>query len=393
MSFLSRRKQEKKDFSGLDLGAVLHALPTPVLVIDSENRIVLVNTAAEHFLGGSAAMLAGSPLTDTLPSDSPIFQMIESARRQSASLFDYDLLIEGPRIGTHVVAIQVSPVSDRPGALVVSLQERSIANQLHRQLNFKGAARSVTAMAAMLAHEVKNPLSGIKGAAQLLEQNASEDDRPLTQLICDETDRICKLVDRMEVFTDDRPIEKEAVNIHEVLDHCRRIAESGFGRRVRFSERYDPSLPPVLGNRDLLIQVFVNLLKNACEAMEDQPGEIVLSTSYRHGMRISVAGSEQRLSLPLQVSIQDNGPGIPEDMKATIFEPFVTTKRNGSGLGLAFVAKAVADHGGVIEVDSVPRRTVFRLTFPIAEDSGGEAAAAPPPGRSGRTQRRSFMGM
>lgn len=348
---------------------VLHAVPTPVIGLDEQNCIVYVNMAAEHFLQGSAAVLEGTPLSELLPGDSPVFSMVDQCRRQSSVLFDYDLILEGARIGSHIVSVQVSPLMDRPGAVVLSLQMRSIANQLYRQLNFKGAARSVTAMAAMLAHEVKNPLSGIKGAAQLLEQNAIEADRPLTKLICDETDRICGLVDRMEVFTDDRPIERSPVNIHEVLDHCQKIAESGFGSRIKYHERYDPSLPPVLGNRDILVQIFLNLLKNAAEAIGDADGEISMSTAYRHGMRISVPGSARRVNLPLQVTIRDNGPGIPEDMKATIFDPFVTSKRNGSGLGLAFVAKAVADHGGVIEVDSQPRRTEFRLSLPIADIS------------------------
>ncbi|WP_036553133.1 two-component system sensor histidine kinase NtrB [Nisaea denitrificans] len=355
----------------LDPASVLHAVPTPVIGLDESDRIVYVNMAAEHFLQGSASVLQGTKLSDLMPFDSPVFSMIGQSRRQSSVLFDYDLILEGPRIGSHIVSVQVSPVTDRAGAVIVSLQMRSIANQLYRQFNFKGAARSVTAMAAMLAHEVKNPLSGIKGAAQLLEQNAVEADLPLTKLICDETDRICSLVDRMEVFSDDRPIERSPVNIHEVLDHCQRIAETGFGSRVKYHERYDPSLPPVLGNRDILVQIFLNLLKNASEALDDMDGdgEIHLSTAYRHGMRISVPGSSQRVNLPLQVTIRDNGPGIPEDMKATIFDPFVTSKRNGSGLGLAFVAKAVADHGGVIEVDSVPRRTEFRISLPIADIS------------------------
>lgn len=361
--------------AALDPTGVLHAVPTPVIGLDESNRIVYVNMAAEHFLQGSASILQGSVLSDLIPADSPVISMIEQCRRQSSVLFDYDLILEGPRIGSHIVSVQVSPLTERPGAVVLTLQMRSIANQLYRQFNFKGAARSVTAMAAMLAHEVKNPLSGIKGAAQLLEQNALESDRPLTKLICDETDRICGLVDRMEVFSDDRPIERKPVNIHEVLDHCQKIAESGFGSRIKYHERYDPSLPPVLGNRDILVQIFLNLLKNAAEAIGDEDGEIHMSTAYRHGMRISVPGSARRVNLPLQVTIRDNGPGIPEDMKATIFDPFVTSKRNGSGLGLAFVAKAVADHGGVIEVDSVPRRTEFRLSLPIADVSEAFAQA------------------
>ena len=153
--------------------------------------------------------------------------------------------------------------------LVLTLQERSIADKIDRQLTHRNAARSVTAMAAMLAHEVKNPLSGIRGAAQLLEENAGAADRELTRLICDETDRICALVDRMDVFSDRRPIEREPVNIHEVLERVRSAAQSGFARHVRFIEEYDPSLPPVHGNRDLLIQTFLNLVKNAAEAAPD----------------------------------------------------------------------------------------------------------------------------
>jgi two-component system nitrogen regulation sensor histidine kinase GlnL len=250
--------------------------------------------------------------------------------------------------------------------VVVTLQGRSIADKIDRQLTHRNAARSVTAMASMLAHEVKNPLSGIRGAAQLLEENANAADRELTRLICDETDRICALVDRMDVFSDRRPLERSAVNIHEVLERVRRAAQSGFARSVRFIEEYDPSLPPVHGNRDLLIQTFLNLVKNAAEAAPAQGGEIQLSTSYQHGVRMTVAGSDSRVHLPLMVTVTDNGDGIPEDIQPHLFDPFVSTKHNGSGLGLALVAKVIGDHGGVIEFDSQPRRTAFRVYLPVA---------------------------
>ncbi len=352
--------------TGTPHGAILNALPHPVLTIGADNAIRFLNSAAETFFDGSASVLIGQGLIGLIPPDSPLFSMIEQARATGSSFADYDLPLESPRLGAKVVNVEVSPVAETDGEIAITLFERSIAHRLHHQLQFRGAARSVSAMAAMLAHEVKNPLSGIRGAAQLLEQTIESGDRNLTELICNETDRICALVDRMEVFADERPIRKEAINIHEVLDHCRRVAATGFGRHVTFVERYDPSLPPALGNRDILIQLFVNLLKNACEALPKSGGEVVLSTSYRHGMRLAVGGSGQRLDLPLLVSIQDNGPGIPEDLRANLFEPFVTTKPSGSGLGLAFVAKAVADHGGVVELDSEPRRTVFRVTLPIA---------------------------
>jgi len=262
--------------------------------------------------------------------------------------------------------VQVSPLNDRPGSVVVAIFERNIADKIDRQLNHRNAARSVSAMAAMLAHEVKNPLSGIRGAAQLLEGSVDGEDVNLTRLICDETDRICALVDRMDVFSDQRPLERGAVNIHVVLERVKRLAQNGFAKHVTIIENYDPSLPSVDGNRDQLVQIFLNLVKNAAEAAPIKGGEIVLTTSYQHGVRFAIPGSTALTQLPLVVSIQDNGPGIPEGLQNHLFDAFVTTKAKGSGLGLALVAKMVDDHGGIIEFDSQPGRTAFRVMLPMA---------------------------
>ena len=254
------------------------------------------------------------------------------------------------------------------------LQMRTMAQMIERQLTHRAAARSVSGLAAVLAHEIKNPLSGIRGAAQLLETNLSDEDRSLTQLICTETDRICKLVDRMEVFGDERPVSREPVNIHDVLDHVKRIAENGFAKRINIVEDYDPSLPPVPGNRDQLIQTFLNLVKNAAEAIGDRPneGKLVLSTAFRPGVRLSVPGSQARVSLPLEITVEDNGSGVPDDLREHLFEPFVTTKRNGTGLGLALVAKIIGDHGGVIECESRPSGTIFRTLMPMQDRVSAE---------------------
>ncbi len=363
------------DQAPVDPGAVLAALPEPVFVVDADGTFRFLNSAAEQFFAGGQAALTGRRLTDLLQADSPLVALIDQARFAGSSISEYGVTVESPRIGSHFVTIEVAPMAEAPGHIVVSLQERSIARKIDRQLTQRGAARSVTAMAAMLAHEVKNPLSGIRGAAQLLERDADPNSVLLTRLICDETDRIVALVDRMEMFADQRPIERKPVNIHRVLEHVRRLASTGVARDCRFVEGYDPSLPPVYGNRDLLVQVFLNLVKNAAEAAPRQDGAIILATRYQQGVRLAVPGSHTRQHLPLMVTVEDNGSGIPEEVRQHLFDPFVTTKSGGKGLGLALVAKLVNDHGGVIEFDSEPGRTLFRVMLPMAPAADAEEEA------------------
>jgi len=349
---------------------ILAALPDPVIVVDRGGSIRFVNPAAEQFFGSGAAALGGTALADLVAPHSPLLSLVASVWRIGNTISEHDILLEGPKFVSRSITMQGALAGDGADFLILTLHERSMAEMMDRHLTHRNAARSVTGMAAMLAHEVKNPLSGIRGAAQLLEQDADPAARELTQLICDETDRIVALVDRMEAFSDHRPLERDAVNIHEVLERVRKAARSGFARHVRIVEVYDPSLPSVHGNFDLLVQAFLNLVKNAAEALPSAEGEITLTTAYRHGLRLTRPGGEGRQHLPLMVAVSDNGSGIPEDLRPHLFDPFVSTKRNGTGLGLALVAKVIGDHGGVIEFESQPRRTVFRVFLPVAAQNG-----------------------
>ena len=359
-----------------DGDAIVNVLPLPVITVDAEGLITQANNAAENFFETGLNLLRRQRLSELLPFGSPVIALVDEVRQRGASVSEYRVDIGSPRLGgSRIVDVFATPLAEPRGRVVLMLQERTIAEKMDRQLTHRGAARSIAALGSMLAHEIKNPLSGIRGAAQLLEATANESDRLLTRLICDESDRIVKLVERMEVFGEERPIERSPVNIHDVLDHVKRLATSGFARHIRFVEEYDPSLPPLYGNRDQLIQVLLNLVKNAAEAIgpDAVDGEIALATAFRPGVRMQIRGSEERLSLPLEIRVRDNGPGVPQDLLPNLFDPFVTTKAQGTGLGLALVAKVIGDHGGIVECESAPRRTTFRLLMPMLLAHDGRA--------------------
>ncbi|MEK9709136.1 MAG: ATP-binding protein [Alphaproteobacteria bacterium] len=354
---------------------IFAALPNPVFVLDRENRFIYLNQAAEIFFQSSRMMLLRTPLTSIMPADSNFLSMVSRARAQSISVGDQGVELAGPNIGLKLINVQITPFGDREPLLLITIQERALAERLRGQSLFRGAARSIAAMAALLAHEVKNPLAGIKGAAQLLEADLDADGQSLTRMIVEESDRVAALLDRMEGFAGGANLVLAPVNIHEILDHCLNVAQASYGAHMKIKRSYDPSLPLVNGHHDLLIQAFINIIKNASEATELN-GEITIKTSYSQGRRLTFAAVNGGSYAPVQVEVIDNGRGISEELRDHIFDPFVSGRSGGSGLGLTMVASVIADHGAMIDVDSVPGQTVFRMNFPVApefEQAGEEA--------------------
>ncbi len=341
-------------------------IPEPAMVVDQEGALVAVNEAAETLFGQGLALLARGRFKAALPPDSALVSLINRALTEDAAVRERGIeiaLFGHPPFEADGAA---APLGD--GAVLLSLHVRSGALGVDRASDLVGL-RSVTGLGRMLAHEIKNPLAGIRGAAQLLKGGAKAEDAPLAQLIMDETDRVRRLVDRMEAFSEDAAPERTPINIHRVLDRVRALAVNGVAEGLSLRENFDPSLPPVWGEEDQLIQIFLNLVKNAAEAAHarrDGRGEVTMSTAYRHGVRVRSADGSSAQGAPLEVRIQDNGPGVPPQLREHLFEPFVSGRVGGVGLGLALVAKLVAGHGGLIDFESEPGRTVFRVLLPAA---------------------------
>ncbi len=361
----------------IDWGETLWAsLPVPALLLRNDDTIADVTPAAELFLNLSAKSMCGYPVWDKLMVDAPLEEAFARVRRDGAELFIDNVDVGGGARAPVPCNIQIGPLADNSGYVLVLLEPRRIGDRLARGRQAQAAAKSAIGMSEMLAHEIKNPLAGITGAAQLLSMNLTGDDRELTDLIVAESRRIVKLLEQVEQFGNLRPPKLGAVNVHDLLDRARKSAAVGFAAHMRIVEEYDPSLPQTYVDGDQMLQVFLNLLKNAAEASENGHGTIRIRTFYDLALRMRRADGTGA-ALPLQVEIVDDGPGLPPEIDGDIFDPFVSGRENGTGLGLALVSKIIADHDGWIGVDSVPGRTAFRLSLPVAPKDDTEQGREP----------------
>jgi two-component system, NtrC family, nitrogen regulation sensor histidine kinase GlnL len=344
---------------------MIAAHPVATMLIDKDGRIAFANAKAESLLNMARSALVGSAIGSVLRIADP--HMDNAIWTTDKPLSAYDIMVHAGRNEAVEMDILLNPLSDDENWRIVALHIHGQSQRIGIRRASLGA-KSATGAAAMLAHEIKNPLSGIRGAAQLLERDTRKSLRPLTKLICDEVDRIAALIDRMQHFTSNQPLECHSANIYPLLDRAVEIAENGFARDCPISRQFDPSLPNAHVNGDALVQIMLNLIKNAVEAVADQPdGKVQVATAYRHGL--SLMGARGNRPSPLQIEIQviDNGPGVPEGIRDVLFNPFISNKRSGQGLGLALVDKLVRDMNGLVQYERDPAgaRSIFRLLLPM----------------------------
>jgi two-component system nitrogen regulation sensor histidine kinase GlnL len=351
---------------GVDERGLWASLPVPAILVSSDDVIIDINAAAEGFLNASVKAVCGMPVWDIVAIDAPLEEAFARARASQTTLFVNDVDVGSGQRAPLQSQLQIAPLSGAQGVMILMISPRELAGRMTQNQSVKSAAKSAIGMAEMLAHEIKNPLAGITGAAQLLSMNLSKEDMELTDLIVAESRRIVKLLEQVEQFGNLTIPERGPVNLHDVLDRARRSALLGFGGQMRIVEDYDPSLPLAWGDKDQLLQVVLNLVKNASEAAGEAGGTIRLHSYYEHSFRLRRADG-YGVPLPLQIEVIDDGPGLPEHIAGDVFDPFVSGRENGTGLGLALVSKIVSEHDGWISVTSTPGRTVFRISLPRAD--------------------------
>jgi two-component system nitrogen regulation sensor histidine kinase GlnL len=328
-------------------------LPVPVLGIDAANGIAFANVAARELFSGLNGVSVGKALAEVVGAASPILALVERVRRE-ASVVEMEAHLPGAGPKTTVIATPVG-------------EQGHVAMTIRRAPAARGDEPSRTRAIRTFSHEVRNPLAGIRAAAQLIGRDANPEHQALVSLICEEVDRLRRLTERFDPLAGDSALNMRALNVHEPLSHVRKVIAS-MAPDLRFLELYDPSLPAIRGDFDQLVQAFLNIAKNAVEVMGRQPdAKLTVTTTYRTGVHLRTAQTSAARAL-LEVSFVDNGPGIPPEIGGRIFEAFVTTKEAGMGLGLSIASAIIARHGGTIEVQSEPGRTEFKMSLPIDQE-------------------------
>jgi len=346
---------------------ILYELRTPVILINNNNIIDYINAAGEEFFGHSSNIILGQTINSLIQKDSPLLILLLRVRKNKSGLTEESLDISNVNDQKRKVRVHILPLPEDTNKIIIQISQLSVSETFQSQRVNNKISKSFSSMVDMLMHELKNPLAGIKGASQLLESDLKNQSNlvDLTHLIQIETDRITALLNRMEHITNDNlKLNCEFLNIHKVLNHCRNVALNSFGVNIKFIDFYDPSLPEIFANTDLLIQIFLNIIKNSCEAIKEN-GQIIIKTSFNFNKKVAFTKDDIPISLPLQIEIIDNGSGIPNDLLPNIFDPFVSSKNSGKGLGLSIVASGLNEIGAVIDVNSIPGLTNFCVNFPL----------------------------
>ena len=346
---------------------ILNELRTPVFLVNNDNNIVYLNAIGEEFFGHSSNLIIGNSLYNLIPKDSPVSNLLTRVRKFKHGLTEESLDFSNINFPDRKVRAHIVPLSFDNNHIMIQLSELTVSEMFQSQRINTKISKSFSCMIDMLMHELKNPLAGIKGASQLIESDLNSDKnvKELTTLINVESDRIVSLLNRMEQINNNNVTDDyQFLNVHEVLNHCKQVAQNSFGSNIQFIESFDPSLPDFFANEDLLIQILLNILKNSCEASLDN-GKIKIKTSFNSDKKISFSHEEIPISLPLQLEFIDYGEGISKNLLPNIFDPFVSSKKDGKGLGLSIVASGLNDMGAVIDVFSSPGLTNFCINFPL----------------------------
>ena len=346
---------------------ILNELRTPVFLLNKSNSITYINEIGEEFFGISSSILIKKKINDLIPNDSPILNLIERVRNSKTGITEESLDFSNINYPNRKVRVHVVPLSFDSNKIIIQISQLALSEMFQSQRMYSKISKSFSSMIDMLMHELKNPLAGIKGASQLIEADIKDNFNllELTKLISIECDRVEDLLNRMEqISTNNIKLDYESLNIHEILNHCKRVAENSFGSEINFINEYDPSLPRLFANKNLLIQIIINLLKNATEASQNK-GKIKIKTSFNSNKITSFGKEDIPIQLPLQIEIIDFGIGIPNNLLSSIFDPFVSSKKEGKGLGLSIVASGIEEMGAVIDVSSNPGLTNFCMNFPL----------------------------